>query len=115
VGVNLVKAAVINHASLSDRAFRVLVRMCLSALDERNARGQPPGVYWGGWEPLALVLGRRDLEDPHARRLAQESVRRATQELVAGGLITPLLDAHRGTRQSYRINLFPTIREEPAP
>lgn len=106
MGVNLVSAVVVNHAGLSNRAFRVLVRMALSALDKTNERGQPPGLYWGGWEVLALSLGRQDLETPSARRLAQETVRRAIQELVAAGLVTPLHVAQRGTRQTYQLNLL---------
>lgn len=105
----MVAAVVVKYPHLSDRAFRVAVRMALSALDDTGPHGRPPGVYFAGWEVLALALGRTlDSEDERERRklrrLASETVRRAMQELVALGLVEPLTTAHRGTRQAYRLH-----------
>lgn len=109
MGARLVAAVVVKHPHLTDRAFRVAVRMALSALDDAGPRGRPPATYFGGWEVLALALGRAlDHPDPterrRLRRLASETVRRAVQELVTLGLVEPLNTAHRGTRQAYRLH-----------
>lgn len=110
MGARLVGALVAKHPDLSDRAFRVAVRMALSALDEPRD-GRPAHLYFNGWEVLALALGRdlppagsADPAERHRRRLASESVRRAVQELVARGLVEPLGTAHRGSRQAYRLH-----------
>ncbi len=63
MGAGMVSMVLANHCGLSDRAFRVLVRMAHTSLDTENAQGQPPGVYYGGWELLALTLGR-ELPEP---------------------------------------------------
>lgn len=112
MGAQLVSAIVISHPRLSDRAFRVAVRMALSALDRPNERGQPAGLYFAGWEPLALVLGYElppatDPETRKKRRNASENVRRAVRELILAGLVQPLGNAHRGSRQTYKLCLSP--------
>jgi hypothetical protein len=58
LGAGLVGLLLANHAGLSDRAFRVAVRMAHTALDAPNSKGQPAGVYFAGWELLAQTLGR---------------------------------------------------------
>jgi hypothetical protein len=85
--------------------------MAHSALDE-GSNGRPSRLYFAGWEPLALVLGREiprpepDTEEAsRARRLASETVRRAIRDLVDAGLVEPLAVAYRGNRQTYRLNL----------
>ena len=118
MGIQLVSVALTAHANLSDRAFRVLVRMAAQALDTKGGRGQQPGLYFGGWEPLGLVLGREvpsideARHDPDARRSrdrVQETVRRALAELQRAGVVESLGRARTGTRQTYRLNLSPTV------
>lgn len=110
MGAQLVGLVLANHSSLSDRAFRLAVRMAHSALDTPNGKGQPAGVYFGGWELLALTLGRKpeELDKNHSPKTwarAKETVRRATQELVRAGIVEPLGPAYSGRRQAYRLHL----------
>jgi hypothetical protein len=112
MGIKLVNGVLANHAGLSDRAFRVLIRMCATALDEPSKKNQPPFLYWGGWELLAMALARdvppADAHDPasrKARERAKETVRRAVAELVKAKLVDPLGSPCTGSRQTYRLHI----------
>lgn len=70
---------------LSDRAHLVLLGMADVAHDT-GTKTTPQGVYFGGWERLAMAW----LRFPKFTKAAQEAVRRAIAELVTAGLITPL-------------------------
>ncbi|MDR7253727.1 hypothetical protein J2X46_002717 [Nocardioides sp. BE266] len=100
MGVEIVKAAMVYGKSLSGNGYKVLVAMSMSALD-KPSNGRPPGLYWGGWDALAIALGYE-----HAERNSpgQNAVARAVRELKKGNHITPMLDAGRGTRQSYLVH-----------
>lgn len=108
MGIELVKAAAVLHApNVSGRAFKVLIRMAITALDKPNAKGQPPNLYFDGWELLALAIG----QDPerNARR-AYEHVRRVLKELEGAGLIERLVEhpsKQSSRQQTYRLNLGP--------
>lgn len=132
MGAQLVGLVLANHAGLNHRAFRLLVRMAHTALDNQNASGRPADLYFGGWELLASTLG---LEVPRPcgstgcrcircsaggrcdrkrckcaacqrRDDSQELVRRGVQQLVAAGLVERLEDAHRGQRQVFQLHLI---------
>lgn len=100
MGVEIVKAAVIYGKSLSGNAYKVLVCMSLSALD-KPSNGRPASLYWGGWDALALALGFE-----HAERggVGHNAVARAIRELKKERHISPMVDAGRGTRQSYMVH-----------
>lgn len=100
MGVEIVKASIVYGRSLSGNGYKVLVAMSMSALD-RPSNGRPAGLYWGGWDSLAVVLGYEDAERNSA---GQNAVARAIRELKLGSHITPMLDAGRGTRQSYLVH-----------
>jgi len=86
--------------------------MGLRALDTPNGKGQPPNLYYDGWEPLALQLGQdiprdedRSESAERIRRKAYEAVRVRLKELADAGVITRLNVAGKGRRQTYRLNL----------
>lgn len=100
MGVEIVKAAMVYGKSLSGNGYKVLITMAMSALD-KPSNGRPPGLYWGGWDALAVCLGHED-----ARRDGQghKAVKRAVKELRDKDHITPMVNAARGTRQSYLVH-----------
>lgn len=100
MGVEIVKAAVVYGKSLSGNAYKVLVAMSLSALD-KPSNGRPASLYWGGWDALAIALG---YDNADRRSSGENAVARAVRELKYGHHITPMVDAGRGTRQSYLVH-----------
>tara|TARA_R100001244_G_scaffold6385_14_gene7537 strand:+ start:1263 stop:1889 length:627 start_codon:yes stop_codon:yes gene_type:complete len=100
MGVEIVKAAVVHGRSLSGNAHKALVAMSLSALD-KPSNGRPASLYWGGWDALALALG---YENADRNSAGHNAVARAVRELKKGKHITPMVDAGRGTRQSYLVH-----------
>lgn len=100
MGVEIVKAAVVYGNRLSGNAYKVLVAMSLSALD-KPSNGRPASLYWGGWDALAVVLGHENAERGSA---GHNAVARAVRELRNGRHVSPMVDAGRGTRQSYLVH-----------
>lgn len=78
---------------LSRPARLCLLAMCHSARDS----GQRPGLYFGGWQALALALGYPTYDDA-----AERTVARALRELREAKLIERW-DVSRGHRVAYRL------------
>lgn len=100
MGVEIVKAAMVYGKSLSGNGYKVLVAMSMSALD-KPINGRPASLYWGGWDALAVALGHENADRNSA---GHNAVARAVRELRNGQHITPMVDAGRGTRQSYMVH-----------
>jgi hypothetical protein len=100
VGVEIVKAAIFYGGRLPGNAYKVLVAMSMTALD-KPSQGRPASLYWGGWDALALVLGYPDAGRDSA---GHGAVKQAIKSLRDGGHISPMVDAGRGTRQSYMVH-----------
>lgn len=100
MGVDLTKQLFARHAAdLTAGELVVLGYMCLVALDKENGKGQPPGLYFGGWEPLAIALGYDGLNEA-----AKTKVKRAVRGIRDRGLVKPMVaHAKTGERQVYRI------------
>lgn len=100
MGIELVKHLYARHAAgLTAGELTVLGYMCITALDKPNGKGQPAGLYFAGWEPLALALGYDGLS-----AAGKEKVRRSIKGVREKGLIKPLVaHAKTGERQVYRI------------
>lgn len=91
------------HERMTDSAFRVLVYMCLTSLDD----AQPPR-YWAGHEALVRALGRGDTKADQKRRTADlEAVGRAVRVLTQLGVLQ-LTEAGRvGRNSEYSLHLKP--------
>lgn len=87
-------------AALSGNAYKVLICMATTALD-KTKDGRPAGLYFGGWDALAITLGYPDADPESAGKAA---VKRAVSELRKRGHITPMVTARTGSRQSYLIH-----------
>jgi hypothetical protein len=120
MGAQLVGFVLANHGGLPPRSKVVLIKMAHTALDQPNRKGQPAGIYYGGWEPLALALGYEvpDLDPDNEkvcqqRRTAGQAVRRAVKPLVQLGVVerlTPSGKVHKGNRQVFRLHVFGPLR-----
>jgi len=85
---------------VGDKAFRVLMRMAHTALDETNERAQAC-LYFGGPDLLAATMPGTGT-DASKQRIA----RRALEELVALGAVELVNRAGNGRRQVYRLTLW---------
>jgi hypothetical protein len=82
--------AAANLSGISCRAYRVLLRMALVAMDEDTAPGaDDEGLYYGGWKGLTACLGYGiyDREDELPDHI-QRTISRAIKELRDAELLT---------------------------
>jgi hypothetical protein len=100
MGATLVTEVLARWTHVSDRAFRVLVRMAVTALDEPN-KDTPAAVYFGGRELLAMTL-RSDKGSPASR---YRVVARVCAELVKLGAIERADAGRAGHNAVYRLTL----------
>lgn len=100
MGASLVIQVFASWTHLSDRAFRVLVRMAVTALDTPS-KGQSAGIYRGGRDLLAMSL-RSDKGTADTRYRA---VKRAVAELTEAGAIEHLKTGWAGQNAVYRLTL----------
>lgn len=112
MGIDLAKQLFARHAAhLTAGELTVLGYMCLVALDKENGKKQPAGLYFAGWEPLAVALGYDGLTPA-----AKEKVRRCIKGVREKGLIKPLVaHAQTGERQVYRIQVGSTGAQVQSP
>ena len=103
MGIEIVKASVVYGKRLSGNAYKVLIAMSLSALDKPK-EGRPASLYFGGWGALAVALGYDDATAHDRNSAGHKAVKRAVKELRDAAHISPMLDACRGTRQSYFVH-----------
>jgi hypothetical protein len=101
VGARLVSQVLARWTHVSDRAFRILVRMALSALDEPQ-EGKPARVYFAGRDPLADVLRNERGGD---RQTAYRTVKRAIAELIAEKAIERTDAGRSGHNAVYKLTL----------
>lgn len=102
MGATLVAQVLSDWSWLPDRAFRVLVRMALTALD--RPRGETPAAtYFGGHELLALTL-RSGSRGGTAKTVKRE-VREAVQICVSAGAVRRIGEARAGHNGTYRLTL----------
>jgi hypothetical protein len=99
MGANLVMQVFAGWTHVSDRAFRVLVRMAVTALDNPG-KGQPAGIYHGGRELLAMSLRSEGSDETKFR-----AVKRAVAELTEAGAIDHIATGWAGQNAVYRLTL----------
>lgn len=111
MGVELVGAVSARWGHLPAGPYKVLVRMALVALDKPNNKGDEAGLYWRGWQDLAIALGREvpyigadALELARRRKVIRNEVIRHTTFLRKAGAIEQSVDnpGHR-TRQVWKV------------
>ncbi|KXK63369.1 hypothetical protein AWW66_03385 [Micromonospora rosaria] len=106
MGARLVSLVLARWAHLPDRAFRVAVKMALSALDE--AKDQvPAATYFAGRDPLVTVLRN---ERAGGRDTATRTVGRAIEDLLREGAIERVSTGRSGKKAIYRLTLLNTPR-----
>jgi hypothetical protein len=101
MGARLMSLVLSRWTFVSSRAFRVLVRMAHTALDEPSPK-QSAGMYFGGRDLLALTLSEYEDSNPRAR---YRTVSRALAELVEVGAIERSGIARAGQNQVYVLRL----------
>lgn len=105
VGAQLAHVAVARWAPhITDRAFRVLMRMALTARDVPRG-GTPAATYFGGDELLLLTFSEGKRESK------VRSVRRAIADLISVGAIERIRRGNNGSRAVYRL----TLDNDPTP
>lgn len=109
--VGLVSTKWAHLRSLSQ--YKILTRMALTALDKPGGPNKPAATFFGGWESLAMALGR-DIPDPDdysgeaviRRKCVRDEVIRQTSALERLGAIKPLVDKPgRDQRQTWKLTL----------
>lgn len=100
MGATLVTQALAHWSHVSDRAFRVLIRMAVTAYDQPH-KGNPPSIYRHGRELLAMSLrGEKGSEQTRYR-----AVKRALSELTEAGAIEHVQAGWSGQNAVYRLTL----------
>jgi hypothetical protein len=102
VGANLVTQVLAHWTHVSDRAFRVLVRMAVTALDNPTPK-QPANIYRAGRDLLAMSLRSEGSNETRYR-----AVKRAVAELTEAGAIEHLVTGWAGQNAVYRLTLDPS-------
>jgi hypothetical protein len=100
MGANLVGRVLANWTHVSDRAFRVLVRMAHTALDHPQ-NGQPADHYFAGRELLAMTLRATGGTEQSRYRV----VARVVAELIEVGAIERIDSGRTGHSAVYRLTL----------
>ena len=106
MGARLIAEVLANFNDVGYDAYRLLVRMAHTALDE-DTKDRPARLYFGGRDVLAETI-RDDLPaEPTSkeRKNAYADVRRALRVLVEAGAVERANSAHTGERQVYRLTL----------
>lgn len=101
MGATLVAQAIANWSHVSDRAFRVLVAMAVTAKDN-GSKDVPAKLYFGGQEQLVTALRR---ERGGTEDNAIRTVKRAIAELIQVGAIRCTQAAVLGSHAVYLLTL----------
>lgn len=117
MGAHLVAKSLTTWAPVvSDKAFRVLVRMALTALDEPTD-DRPACLYFDDPDNLAAAMGGTGNALSRGRL-----ARRGIEELIGRGALERVNRAKTGSRQVYRLTLWnapkayePVRNERPKP
>ena len=121
MGAQLAGLVFARWTHLNDTAFRILMRMAITALDQEKD-GAPARLYFGGHHFLAESLRRPfprgDTEEAKkARRYVLRDVQRTTKFLVEDGALE-VVDTGRPVRQGeakvYRLTLWNVSKSAPS-
>ncbi|TDC33124.1 hypothetical protein, partial [Micromonospora sp. KC213] len=104
MGARLVSLVLARWTHLPDRAFRVVVKMALTALDEATDK-VPAATYFGGRDPLIAVLRNERGGD---RDTADRTLKRAIGDLIKDAAIERVSAGRAGKNAVYRLTLLNT-------
>lgn len=117
MGAGNVKLVFARWGDLPGNAFRALIFMAVTSMDEDD-----PPLFWGGRESLAVALGRTvpdsDLDDDESRLEREatfKAVKRTVQDLAKAGAITTVNVARPGRNAVYALNLSRKTGDENRP
>jgi hypothetical protein len=99
MGAQLVARVLAHWTHLSDRPFRLLVRMAHTALDKPQD-GKPAGIYFAGRELLAMTLRGGGTNESRNRAVA-----RTVADLIDVGAIERVDVGRTGHNAVYRLTL----------
>lgn len=100
MGATLVTQVLAYWTDVSEPAFRILVRMAVTALDTPRD-GKPAAVYHGGRELLAMTFRSQK----GSERTRNRAVAKAIAELTQLGAIEHLATGWAGQRAVYKLTL----------
>jgi hypothetical protein len=100
MGATLVTQVLAYWTDVSDPAFRILIRMAVTALDAPS-NGRPAAVYHAGRELLAMTFRSQK----GSERTRNRAVAKAIAELTELGAIEHLLTGWAGQRAVYKLTL----------
>lgn len=100
MGATLVTQVLAYWTDVSDPAFRILVRMAVTALDT-PVNGKPACIYHAGRELLAMSFRSQK----GTARTRNRAVAKAIAELTEAGAIEHLLTGWAGQRAVYKLTL----------
>lgn len=100
MGATLVTQVLAHWTDLSDPAFRILIRMAVTALDAPS-NGRPAAVYHAGRELLAMSFRSQKGTD----RTRNRAVAKAVAELTEAGAIEHLATGWAGQNAVYKLTL----------
>jgi hypothetical protein len=101
MGGHLVKLVTTRWSHISDRAFRVLTVMAVTALDAPTDSCEA-GVYFAGQEPLLAALRN---ERGGTRETRERTVKKAITELIKEKAIERVVTGRVGRKAIYRLRL----------
>ncbi len=109
MGATLMGLVLTHWTHITDRAFRVLTRMAVTALDHPTPQ-TPAATYFAGRDLLVSVLRREGDGTPES---AYRTVKRALDELIKEGAIERIEIGRGGRNSVYRLHLWarPAIDE----
>jgi hypothetical protein len=109
MGARNVSACFVMYSDLPHRAFRLLVHMALTSLDDEGQDGRSARRYYGGRDAMVAALGF-DVTSAEGLDSGRRAARRVLVELEQAGAICDRTTGANGRRAEYQLALDPLGR-----